>query len=360
MKVEERRRVMAEARRSLNGRERLNGAPANPLEGIISAYDLCQMDFPEQRWAVPGVIPDGATLFVGSPKMGKSYLLLATGLAIAYGGKAFGHIDVEQGEVLLLCLEDNRRRIKDRILAMTGDDAVPTGLSIQTQWPSLDQGGAEYLAEWAATHPNARMMAIDTLVKLRSPRLATADLYAADYELMATIKALADSTRIAVPVVHHTNRNVRADDPLDRVSGTNGLAAASDTILVMTKERGNSDANLYLRGRDVEETDYALRFDPVPGIWSIIGDATTAKMPEPRQDVLALLRERGPMTPAAIADTLGQNRATIRGVCSRMFNAGQLSGRGGAYFPSAPPPTPSTPSTPEVIGQKGFSWTTGS
>src|SRR5688500_8805485 len=71
---------------------------------ILTASALATKRFPDPRYAIPGVIPEGATLLVGAPKKGKSWFLLGAGLAIAAGGVAFGKIAVDQGDVLLLCL----------------------------------------------------------------------------------------------------------------------------------------------------------------------------------------------------------------------------------------------------------------
>jgi hypothetical protein len=49
--------------------------------------------FPPLVYAVPGLIPEGSVLLVGAPKIGKSWLVLAIGLAASDGGKALG-IDI--------------------------------------------------------------------------------------------------------------------------------------------------------------------------------------------------------------------------------------------------------------------------
>lgn len=73
------------------------------------------MELPPVRWGVPGVLPEGVTLFAGKPKLGKSWLTLGLGVAIASGGVALGKVRVEQGPCLYLALEDNRRRLQKRL-----------------------------------------------------------------------------------------------------------------------------------------------------------------------------------------------------------------------------------------------------
>jgi hypothetical protein len=62
-----------------------------------TAAELLAEDFPEPRWAVPGIIREGCILLAGPPKVGKSWLTLGLGLSVASGGKALGRLDVPAG-----------------------------------------------------------------------------------------------------------------------------------------------------------------------------------------------------------------------------------------------------------------------
>ena len=42
-------------------------------EAPFTAAELMAFEFPEARWAVPGIIPEGVTLLAGKPKQGKSW-----------------------------------------------------------------------------------------------------------------------------------------------------------------------------------------------------------------------------------------------------------------------------------------------
>jgi RecA-family ATPase len=48
------------------------------------------------------MLPEGLNLLVGKPKIGKGWLVLATGIAIAAGGYALGKVRVQQGDCLYL------------------------------------------------------------------------------------------------------------------------------------------------------------------------------------------------------------------------------------------------------------------
>src|SRR5215471_3418673 len=87
----------------------LGGEPSKgprPHQDTISLAELMRMELPPPRWAVPGLIPEGLTILASKPKVGKSFLAMGLAVAVGCGGRALGSIEVEQGDVLYLALED--------------------------------------------------------------------------------------------------------------------------------------------------------------------------------------------------------------------------------------------------------------
>ncbi len=323
-------------------------APAvSASTATFTAADLMAKVFPEPRWAVDGVIPEGATLLVGAPKKGKSWLVLAMGAAIAAGGVTLGKIPVAGGDVLYLALEDTERRLQERLRILLDGEPAPDRLHIATRWPSLDDGAALHLDLWLGRHPDARLVVIDTLARLRSDKPANGSLYQADYATMVAFKTVADAHGVALVVVHHT-RKADAEDPLDLVSGTTGIAGAADTILVLRRETSRADATLYVRGRDVPEADHALAFDAVTCRWNLLGDAAEYRLSEERVAVLRVLADAGEaLSPKQVAEALGKKEGAIRLMLRRMDQAGEVLGKSGRYTPAASAPVV-TPVTPPV------------
>ncbi len=299
-----------------------------------TAEELLATDFPEPRFAVPGVITEGLNLFVGAPKLGKSWLALNLAIAVASGGRALGVIPVDRGEVLYLALEDGPRRLKKRLEMVLGAEPAPEGLHFETEWQALADGGAKDLGTWLAMHPGTRLVVVDVIARLRSPVKNNSDRYLFDYMIGEEIKRVADHHGCAVIAVHHT-RKAAADDFVDSVSGTNGLAGAADTIIVLKRSRGQADATFHVTGRDVEEQELALNFDPHIGTWALLGDAQEWRLSETRRQMIEAIREAGPSQPKAIADALDLPRDLVRQTVTRMAKDGQLVNSAGTY--SLPP-----------------------
>jgi hypothetical protein len=316
--------------------------PSRPRT-VWTAAELLAADFPEPRWAVPKLIPEGVTLLAGAPKIGKSWLGLGAALAVATGGVALGRVTVERGPALYLALEDPPRRLKDRLGRMLrhggGDPApgsAPDTLTLVTACPSLPNGGAERVGGWLEHAPDTRLVVVDVLARMRGPTPPGVSPYEADYSAVAQFKALADTHRVAIVLVHHV-RKADAADFLDTVSGTNGLAGAADTVLVLKRSRGQADAVLHLTGRDVEEAEYAMKFTPTFGTWELLdGPALDYTLGKTRAAILAHVREQGDTRPKAVAEALDLVENTARQTMGRMVHDGQLDTNGnGLYFPVA-------------------------
>jgi hypothetical protein len=311
-------------------REFLRPERSGRIPETVTAADLMAVELPPVRWVVPGVLPEGVTLLAGKPKLGKSWLALGICVAVASGGVALGTRQVEQGDVLYLALEDNRRRLQKRLGKMLREPA-PEGLEMATAWPKLDEGGVEALAQWLGGHPEARLVAVDTLAKTR-PRTRGQNVYQEDYAALEELLPLAAEHRVAIVVVHHT-RKMAATDPLDEISGSTGLTGGVDGVLVLKRDRGKADAVLHVDGRDIEEpAEYALKWDAETAGWSIAGDAEEYRMSKERKDILGMLAEAGEfLSPGEVADALGTPRNTIKQRLWCMAQDGQVENRNGKY-----------------------------
>ncbi|MDD7940454.1 AAA family ATPase [Actinomycetospora lutea] len=317
--------------------------PARPTS--FTAEELMRMTFAPPRWAVPGIVPEGVTMLAGPPKVGKSWLSMGLAVAVASGGKALGAIDItEAGDVLYLALEDTDRRLRDRLGKVLAGAPLPRGrLTFSIQCEPLDAGGDERIAEWLEAHPDRRLVVIDVLARVRGRTDPRGSAYDADYRVMSRAKRLADDYGVAVVVVHHT-RKAAADDFLDLLSGTQGLAGGADGVMVLQRARGQADGTLHVVGRDVDEQELALSFSAEHGTWSLLeGPALEHLVSDTRAAILAHLREHPGQGPKAIAAATGLSYELVKRTAGRMADDGQLTrGKRGTY--TVVPTVPTVPS----------------
>ncbi|WP_329312143.1 AAA family ATPase [Streptomyces sp. NBC_01262] len=314
------------------------------------ADQLMAAHFPEPKWAVPGILAEGVSLLAGPPKVGKSWLSLGLGLAVAAGGQAFDSVPVQGGPVLYLALEDTPRRLQTRMGKLLGGQPAPAGLTLVTECPPFPQGGSEAIAAWLDRNPDARMVVVDVFAKMRGQAPQGVSAYDADYVSVGYAKRLADHYGIAVVLVHHV-RKAGSEDFLTEVSGTNGIAGAADATLVLKRARGQADGILHVTGRDVDESEYALQFQPASGAWHLLdGPASDHTVGDTRAAILRHVRANPGAKPKDIADALPQVDAdNVRRTCARMAADGQLTKDGsGRYYPDTETRTQGTPEVSQL------------
>jgi DNA-binding Lrp family transcriptional regulator len=321
----------------------MNTRSARPLQAVPEPgrerriewtdAELVATEFPPPRWAVLGLISEGLNILAGAPKLGKSWLSLGLGAAVSLGEPALGSIPVEQGPVLYLALEDTGLRLQKRRRTMLAAGGRPSlHLRLRVACPLWSAGGEAEIAAWLDEHPDARLVIIDTFEKIRGRSGSSGSAYADDYIAAGRIKALADAYGVPVLLVHHV-RKAAADDFLATVSGTNGIAGAADTILVLERPRGEADGVLHVTGRDVEEADHAMNFDPTTGAWTKLGGpAGDYLLSDTRALITRFLRDYPSRKPKEIADALQLPPATVRQTCKRMVAAGQLRVDGSGHY----------------------------
>jgi hypothetical protein len=309
----------------------------NIKDDSINAETLLGMDFAPLEYVIPGYVVEGLTVLGGKPKLGKSWWAYDASIAVATGGKAMGSVDCEQGDVLYLALEDNRRRVKDRLLTLCPARKLMKvsldRLTVRNIAPRIDNGLLGELDKWRLSCANPRLIIIDVFLKVRPPRKKGEDAYAADYDAVTPLQRYASEHRLAIVLVTHT-RKMEAEDPLEAISGTNGVTGAADAVLVLNRDAKGT--TLYGRGRDIEEIETAMRFDG--GRWSILGDADEVRKSDERRKIVAALKEAGDeLTPTAIAKTIGAKVENVRVLLRKMVASGDvLQPRVGYYTAPAP------------------------
>ena len=193
--------------------------------------------------------------------------------------------------------------------------------------PALNKGFLDALDEWHSSVEIPRLVVVDVLQRVKPAGNANQNAYESDYVALSGLQRWATDHRVAVVCLHHTRKG-GADDPLEALSGSNGLSACADTTLVL--DRDQNGVTLYVRGRDVEEKESALNF--TAGYWSVIGDATEVRRSDERSVIADFLADNPePITPTDLAAALGWKTNNTKQLLYKMAKNGELVRSKGRY-----------------------------
>ena len=234
----------------------------------VDGDTLLDMDLPATKFVIKDLLPQGLAIIGGSPKVGKSWLMLDWCVRIAKGEKIW-NFPVTQGTTLYVSLEDTASRLQERLLSVT--DEAPN-VFFTTFSFKIGEGLEEQIKSFVADHPETALIVIDTFQMIRNTGSEIS--YASDYNEVEVIKKLAEELKITILLVHHL-RKQGDSDPFNMLSGTNGLAGGVDTMFVLDKsKRCSTNATLYCSGRDIEDREIELSFDKDSCTWNFVSDSS--------------------------------------------------------------------------------------
>lgn len=254
----------------------------------VSMSELLDNVYQSKPPLVDGLLYRGTYLFVGAPKLGKSFLMTQLAYHISTGTPLWNY-PAHKGTVLYLALEDDYRRLQERSYRMFGT-AENESLFFSVSAGQLGSGLDEQLTNFLREHPGTSLIIIDTLQKVREVGGDNYS-YANDYQIITRLKALADSYGICLLLVHHT-RKQQSDDKFDMISGTNGLLGAADGAFLLQKERrADNAATLDISGRDQQDQRLYLKRDEERLVWELERRETELRQepPDPVLEAVAAL-----------------------------------------------------------------------
>lgn len=260
----------------------------------VTMQELYQDIYSKKPPVIEGLLYQGTYLFVGSPKIGKSFFMAQLAYHVSTGTPLWDY-SVKKGTVLYLALEDDYRRLQERMYRMFGTDSTEN-LYFSVSSKPLGNGLTDQLSGFIREHPDTTLVIIDTLQKIREVD-SDSYSYAKDYEIINQLKQFSDSWGICLLLVHHT-RKQKSSDNFDMISGTNGLLGCADGAFMLYKEnRTSNKATLEISGRDQQDQKIHLIRDEEKLCWNFEKAETELwkEPPEPLLECIAnLVTEENP------------------------------------------------------------------
>lgn len=260
----------------------------------VTMQELYQDIYSKKPPVIEGLLYQGTYLFVGSPKIGKSFFMAQLAYHVSTGTPLWDY-PVKKGTVLYLALEDDYRRLQERMYRMFGTDSTEN-LYFSVSSKPLGNGLTDQLSGFIREHPDTMLVIIDTLQKIREVD-SDSYSYAKDYEIINQLKQFSDSWGICLLLVYHT-RKQKSSDNFDMISGTNGLLGCADGAFMLYKEtRTSNKATLEISGRDQQDQRIHLIRDEEKLCWNFEKAETELwkEPPEPLLECIAnLVTEENP------------------------------------------------------------------
>lgn len=288
------------------------GGEAEP----ISFQGLSKKDIPEIKFIIQGLLPQGVTVLSGDPKVGKSWLAMQMAVGVANGTQILGFFDVTDGaSVLHLALEDSEGLFKERLQKLVDESSCPDNAFFKNSWPTFPKGLTD-LRAYLEGHEEVGLIVIDCLESIRNPKTGSGTLFSYDYNALKDLRKIAADFGVAILVIHHT-RKMASDNPLHKVSGSQGLTAAADQVMVLEKN-GNGRAKLTVTGRAIRDETHNLSFDSDSCLWTFVSPDDVIS-PERLVIRKLLKRHQGRvMGPKEISKELGMRDESVRALLSKM------------------------------------------
>ena len=249
-----------------------------------SLDDIINADLPDLFYPVKELIPEGLAIIGARQKSGKSWLMLDLCEAVATGKPFLGHETV-QSDCLYFDLENSNRGLKRRLNLRKKE--VPKNVKIifydtirkqfpPGKFPRLGTGFEEIMKRQLRRNPNIKLVIVDVLVKVTSPRGRNESQYDQDYRNGGYLKSIADEFHVAIIVVTHlVKMTYDNEDPFSNISGTAGVTGSSDLNMVLKREKKDSPVFTFsMQGKHSDDFSFNMKFDRETFSWTCLGETT--------------------------------------------------------------------------------------
>lgn len=227
------------------------------IRKLKTADALMQKDIPEPKVFV-GVgeelpfLVEGTCILSAKPKLGKSWLALEMGLAIANGEDFIGY-KTEKCSVLYLDLETSEAIQKKRLKKALKGKAVPKNFYLETETDGLDDGFAAQIEAYLEEDPNIGVVIVDVFEIIRTAAKSIKETeYAHAYRDLTPLNELCLKHHISLILVCHDRKAVDPDDPFSNILGSTGLQGAASQMIVMFRRKKEDPIHISVKGKTID------------------------------------------------------------------------------------------------------------
>jgi hypothetical protein len=226
---------------------------------------------------------------------------------------------------LFLSLEESPRQFRAKLKGMGFDPAAVAGIRVEFEWPKGDDGIAG-IRQYLTDNPGTELIIVDSLSAIRGSDNPKATLFQQEYDFgRKMLQICSDFPGLAIIAIHHT-RKAESEDPMDLVSGTNGVSAACTSVGILHKIPTGFSMHWESRNwPDDAPHDYEIIRDG--GRWRMIGPISEviASLPPTATGQAAIInymREHGTVSQKGMAIYLGVTPQAVQQSVNRLVEKG--------------------------------------
>jgi hypothetical protein len=304
-----------------------------PVE-VLNGYDIYKTDYPPPQFLFSELLAVGLTILAGRPKCGKSWLTLQMAINAALGLPFLDRFSASGVVKVLYCgLEESPGRTHNRLRKLLrANDIQLQNIDFVYKLKALADGGAAELEAYLRKG-NYGMVVIDTFLKIaKGGGNGNQNVMRAEYAEVTQLQELAHKYKLVMILVSHT-RKMAAENSIDTVAGTTGITAGCDAIWTLRKSQ-TGESILDITGREMEEQTLGLKLETVGEFgWQLTGEGSDVGMSDARQEIVELLKDDAPLSPAQIAMRLRKNAVTTRRLLQKLAATDVVrKDRSGKYY----------------------------
>lgn len=298
---------------ALAPQEEAPAAPLPELDDGLSMVDVMSTNAPGREWFFEHIIPAGAFLIVGRPKVGKSWLLLQLAIAATTCQDFIGFAPLGQFSTLLICSEDDNTRVKARFLRFR-QPAQPNLKIIVRE--KLEEFAAKYsehltfpkwLDAYLGKYPLVKLVIVDTESTVRNiwegdnAGSKERNVVKKDYADVREFDRIALRHSCFIGLVNHTGKRKGTHqwaDIHELINRTNAaLAGASGSIVIADPPDRDALAEdsrmrvLGIRGRDINDEHLIALHQLESGAFEALGKWVHHKQTQTEGEILDALIE---------------------------------------------------------------------
>ncbi len=213
----------------------LNARRKDDWSNPLLADELLKLeDDDKENWLVKGLIPKaGSTVISGDPGSNKTWIDMATAIAVASGSRLFNFFDTEQCPVWIIDKENNKQAIKNRLKLLGLEAGLPIYIS-STKDFVFDLKNRNKILDFAC-EKEIKLVIYDSLRRIHSGDENSSTDISGLFELLTSLH-VEDISNI---LTHHHNKNTFASGG-SKMRGSSDILASIDCHITVSK-RSNKE-----------------------------------------------------------------------------------------------------------------------